>query len=263
MTIPTTPEDFRKIGLRFNSEDLVKETDRLLVLARADAAELATQEFGSSDVARLEGYRESLTHQTSERRASRGEKRGSRRAEVDHIVDGKRLLRVGMDVAWRQLGRLVPAEGAAGEEARKTIATIEEQLGGLAGPIGLGSVKLRTRLGTLLTILALPEMAPAEEFAETRAKLIADITEAAAALPSTAETKKALQAASVEDTAKLDELDGRTYTLLKSLCAAGRTYHIRAGNPKRTAEYTLTGLRSARRRVAETNGSEGSSTPKE
>ena len=53
MPIPINPEDFSAIGARFQSEDIVSEIDRLVPLATADLAQLATRGYGPARLAQL------------------------------------------------------------------------------------------------------------------------------------------------------------------------------------------------------------------
>ncbi len=91
--IPVTPEDFRLIGQRFASEDIVKQVDRLSPVAEKDTVGLATQEYYASDLQELKACRAQLTGESAERRLAREAKKGSHKTEIDAVVKGKRLLR--------------------------------------------------------------------------------------------------------------------------------------------------------------------------
>ena len=265
MSMPVTPEDFRIIGQRFASEDIVATIDRLLPIAKKDIDGLTLVEYGLAQLTELEGHRAKLTGESADRRQNREKKKGSRRTEVGSIVAAKRLVRLAADVGGRAIARRKPPAGEAPDETRRIADSFEQQLDALGGKVALDSGKVRTRLASAITILEAKELAPPPETAKARATLVARLKTALATLPGLAELKKGLQAGAREDTAELDEVDGRAYENLKALCSAGRNYHVDAGDPKRAREYNLNDLHLAtRKRAAEAGPGGGGpgSTPK-
>lgn len=249
MTAPVTKEDFRLIGIRFPSEAIVAETDRLLPLARTDAVGLAAHEYTAADRTILEGFHKDLVAERAEQRILRGEKKGSRRNELGTIMDSKQLLRSGIDVGHSAVERIADKEGLSDEEKRRIVTSFAGQLDGLAGQIGLDSATLRTRLTSLAAILEAADLAPAADAAEARKTLVQKLKDAALRLPDAAQVKKALQESAKEDTAAMDVLDGRSYMNLKRLVRAGKNFHNAAGNHQRAAEYNLKAIHSAARRL--------------
>ena len=247
-SLPITDEDFRWIGERFLSEDIVIEIDRLLPIAREDAAALEEQEYDADDLKQLVAFRARLTGESAARRRRRGEKKGSRRTELDAVVKGKQILQSGFSVALAAVGKRVPPPGETPETTQQIADSFAAQVNDLRGQIGSDSAKLRTVLSSLAAILSAPELSPRKSAVKSRAARLKKIERAIANLPSLSETKKGLQARAKGDTAALDVIDGRAYTNLKQLCSAGRTFFREAGNPKRAALYTLDALHQATRR---------------
>lgn len=244
MGLPITAEEFRLIGQRFPSDDIVAEIDRLAPLGQADLPKLAEVEYTPAQLEALLGYRARLVAEDAGRRVGRGKKKGARRSEIDAVVEGKRLLRAGIDVAFRALATREPPAGEPPEETRRIADSFEGQIEALGGRIALDSALLRTRLTALASILEAAELAPRPEAQASRRKLLDDVRQSLRTLPTLAETKKGLQAEAKSDTAELDEIDGRAYWNLKQLCSAGRTYFRRQGDFARAAEYHLGRLTS-------------------
>ncbi len=262
MGIPVTPEDFRLIGQRFASEDIVAEIDRLLPLAKKDADGLAGQEYDAAQLQELEGYRTQLTGESGDRRLTREQKKGSLRTEIDAILKAKRLLRSATGIAARAMARRKPPQGESAEDTRRIADSFEAQLDAAGGRVGLDSARIRTRLTSVITILEAPELAPLPTAATARAALVASLKADLSSLPALAELKKGLQATSLADTGALDEIDGRAYTNLKSLASAGRSFHILGADPSRAGQYNINGLhRATRKRAANQQAGPARPTP--
>jgi hypothetical protein len=245
MPIPIDPEDFSAIGARFQSEDIVSEIDRLVPLATTDLPHLTTRGYGPARLAQLKAYRDNLVAEVAARKQQRGSKKGARKTEAVALQEGKLILRSGVTIAESAIEGRVPPPNETPEQTRKLVTEIVEQIDALGGRIGSDSAKLRTRLTSLVSILALPALAPSVDDAPSRAEFVAKIQSTIGALPSLAEQKKALQQDAKQATATLDEIDGRAYQNLKMLTKAGRAYWNEHKNRKRAAEYHLNNLHEA------------------
>jgi hypothetical protein len=93
-----------------------------------------------------------------------------------------------------------------------------------------------------VSILALPVLAAEGSDTEARAAFVAKVEAAITALPALAEQKKTHQQDAKVGTSSLDEMDGRTYTNLKTMTKVGRAYWKEHGNPQRAGEYQLNAL---------------------
>ena len=237
---PTTREDFIAVGQRFVSEDLVAEIDRLAPIARADLPKLLGAGYEASDLDELLGYRAELSKESAERRKNRGTKKAARDVELKAVREGKRVLRIAVVALQNALAKRKPAPREKAETTVQLTQTLASQIDALGGRVGLDSAKLRTRLVGATALLGSPELAPhAKEAKAERQKLVASVHAAVEKLPGLAETKHALQEAALEDTAALDEIDGRAYENMKRLCAAGRVTFF---GHKRASEYQLDDL---------------------
>ena len=245
MSIPVTVDDFVAIGERYLSEEIVNEADRLIPLATADIGRLATRGYGQGDLNKLHGFRAALVAEVAGRNQQRGSKKGSRSVEGHAIKEGKLVLRSGETTALAVLTNRTPPPGETPLETAKIVADTLGQIDALGGHIGSDSAKLRTRLTSLVSILALPALAPAPSDAAGRAALVAKVLAAIGALPGLAEQKKTDQVTAKAGTASLDEIDGRAYTNLKTLVKVGRAYWREHGDLKRAEEYQLNALHSA------------------
>ena len=242
MPIPITPEDFVAIGERYLSEDIITELDRLLPLAAADITRLATRGYGASQLSKLTVFRVSLVAEVASRNQQRGSKKGSRTVEAQAIKDGKLVLRSGATMALATLTHRPPPPGETTIQTTKIVEDTIGQIDALGGVIGRDSAKLRTRLTSLVSILALPAMAAEPADAPARAAFVTKVEAAIAALPELAEQKKTHQQDAKTGTSALDEIDGRTYTNLKTLTRVGRAYWNEHGDRKRAGEYQLNAL---------------------
>lgn len=242
MSIPITPEDFISIGERYLSEDIIEEIDRLLPLATADITKLATRGYGEAELSKLIAFRSSLVAEVAGRKQQRGSKKGSRSVEAHAVKEGKLVLRSGEATALASLTNRTPAAGETPIETQQIVEDVIGQIDALGGHIGTSSVKLRTRLTSLVSILGLPAIKPAASDAPARAELVAKVQAAIAALPGLAEQKKTDQQEAKTGTSSLDEIDGRTYTNLKTLTKVGRAYWREHGNRQRAGEYQLNAL---------------------
>jgi hypothetical protein len=242
MTIPITPEDYVTIGERYQSEDIVAEIDRLLPLATADIDLLATRGYGQTELSKVTGFRAALVAEVAGRNQQRGSKKGSRNVEAHAMKDGKLVLRSGETTALAVLTNRTAAPGETELQTKKIIEDTIGQIDALGGHIGGDSAKLRTRLTSLVSILGLPALAPSASDAEGRAALVAKVEAAIAALPALAEQKNTDQQEAKTGTASLDEIDGRTYTNLKTMTKVGRAYWREHGNLQRAGEYQLNAL---------------------
>ena len=242
MPIPITAEDFIAIGERYQSEDIIDEADRLLPLATADIALLATRGYGKGELSKAAGLRAALVAEVAGRNLQRGSKKGSRSVEAHAIKEGKAVLRSGETTALALLTNRTPPPGEAPLATRKIVEDTIGQIDALSGHIGTDSAKLRTRLTSLVAILGLPVLAPSKDDAPARAEFVAKVEAAIAALPELAEQKKTDQQDARTGTSSLDELDGRTYTNLKTMTKVGRAYWKEHGNPQRAGEYQLNAL---------------------
>lgn len=245
MPIPITVDDFVAIGERYLSEEILNEADRLVPLATADIDRLATRGYGQGELNKLHGFRAALVAEVAGRKQQRGSKKGSRSVEAHAIKEGKLVLRSGETTALAVLTSRTPPPGEWPLETAKIVADTIGQIDALAGHIGSDSAKLRTRLTSLVSILALPALAPAPSDVAGRAELVAKVEAAIAALPGLAEQKKSDQVVAKAGTASLDEIDGRAYTNLKTMAKVGRAYWREHGDLKRAAEYQLNALHSA------------------
>jgi hypothetical protein len=245
MPIPITVDDFVAIGERYLSEEIVNEADRLAPLATADIDLLATRGYGQGELNKLHGFRAALVAEVAGRNQQRGSKKGSRSVEAHAIKEGKLVLRSGETTALAVLTNRTPPPGENALETARIVADTIGQIDALGGHIGSDSAKLRTRLTSLVSILALPAIAPAPSDAAGRAALVAKVEAAIAALPGLAEQKKTAQATAKAGTASLDEIDGRAYTNLKTMVKVGRAYWREHGNLQRAGEYQLNALHSA------------------
>lgn len=242
MPVPISTEDFVAVGERFLSEDLIAEADRLLPLATADIALLATRGYGPGELEKLSDFRDTLVAESAVRRGQRGSKKGARLVLARAVKEGKLLLRSGETTALATLYRRSPPQGELQVETRRITTATVAQIDTLGGVIGSDSAKLRTRLTALITVLALPALEPAPDEAPARADLVAKIKAAIQALPALAEKKSTDQRDARTETSTLDELDGRTYTNLKMLTRVGRVYWKEHGNRRRAGEYQLNAL---------------------
>ncbi len=242
MSIPVTAQDFVAIGERFQSEDIIDEVDRLLPLAKSDIAHLATRGYGQAELSKLTGLRDALVAEVAGRKQQRGAKKGSRSVEAHAIKEGRLVLRSGETTALATLTNRTPAPGETPIQTRQIIADTIGQIDALGGHIGTDSAKLRTRLTSLVSILGLTALAPAASDAPARAALVAKVEAAIAALPALAEQKKTHQQDAKTGTSSLDEIDGRTYTNLRTLTKVGRAYWNEHGNRQRAGEYQLNAL---------------------
>jgi hypothetical protein len=242
MSIPITPDDFIAIGERYPSEAIIDEADRLLPLATADIGLLATRGYGQGELSKVIGFRAALVAEVAGRNQQRGSKKGSRNVEAHAIKEGKLVLRSGETTALAALTNRTAAPGETSIETKKIVEDTIGQIDALGGHIGTNSAKLRTRLTSLVSILGLPALAPAASDAPGRAALVAKVQAAIAALPALAEQKKTHQQEAKTGTSSLDEIDGRTYTNLKTMTKVGRAYWREHGNLQRAGEYQLNAL---------------------
>ena len=125
---------------------------------------------------------------------------------------------------------------------RTVVDSIMKQIDALSGRIGSDTATLRTRLQTLRSLLNAPELSPSAEAATAITGTVTQIDEVLAVLPSLTEAKKGLQQAALEDTAALDEVDGRAYWNLKLLTQCGRARFNELGDDARAAPYHLLAL---------------------
>lgn len=242
MGVPFTAQDFVRIGARFASVDIVREIDRLVPLAKADAAGLAAYGYDTDDLIALEGFRTQLAAEDPARQQKRAGKKGARASESEAVVAGKRLLRGGVTIAQSALDKRAVPAGETEDATRAKLEELTHKIDALSGRVGLDSAKLRARLSGLLEVLALPDLAPPAAGAATRAAFVAKVQAALGKLPALAEAKTSAQQAAMLDTDALDEIDGRAYTNMKRLVAAGRAFFNEVGNGKRAGEYQLANL---------------------
>lgn len=240
--IPRTPEEFTKIGRRFNSEDIIAEIDRLRPIATQDIADLARRGFPQPLLDRLVGYRATLAAESAERRQQRAAKRAARVSEEAAFDRGLDLLRAGTALAISAVSTRVPPEGETAEASARVMTRLAAQIDTLSGPIDEDTAALRTRLQTLGGILSDPELHPIPEMSEGIADCTTGIGQALERLPASTEAKEALQQAALVDTADLDEIDGRAYWYLKLLTQAGRARFRELQQPDRAAPYHLKAL---------------------
>jgi len=240
--VPITAADFSAIGARFLSEDIITEADRLLPLATADIAAIATRGYGPSDLAKLIDLRATLIAEIAGRDRQRGSKKGSRTVETQGIKDGKLVLRSGHALALAALTKREAPPGETEIQTQQIVLDTVGQIDALGGKLGTDSAKVRTRLTSLASILALPALAPSLEDAPARAEFVAKVEAAIAALPTLAEQKKSHQQEAKTGTASLDGLDGRAYTNMKMMTSVGRAYWNEHGDRKRAGEYQLNAL---------------------
>ncbi|MBI5481844.1 MAG: hypothetical protein HY906_23510 [Deltaproteobacteria bacterium] len=245
MTIPVTRHDFVLIGQLYASEDIVKEADRLLPLATEDIQTLAKRGYTMTELEALRGYRDRLSAESADRREQRGAKKAARAREGVAVRDGKRVLRSGVVLAVAAIARRPVPSGESEETTREIVAGLMLQVDALTGRIGTDSAKLRTRLGTLKNILALPELQPSAPEAGGRTEFLAKVDDALKKLPGLAESKKAHQEEAKARTEDLDEIDGRAYFNMKLLCQVGRAYFNEHGDPGRAGGYQLNALHVA------------------
>ncbi|UJR86785.1 hypothetical protein [Sandaracinus amylolyticus] len=239
MTIPVTREEIIRVGARFPSEAIVAEIDRLLPIAAEDQALLEAGGYGAELLDALRAHRATLTTETAERRAQRGQKKSARKSETDAIVEAKRVLRAGIAMAEGAIAHRVPPADEPPETTKRIAIDVMAALEATGGRIDLDSAKLRTRLAAVAAVLGSASIAPAESGRAARAAMIARVQAAITALPALAEEKKAAQRQALTDTDALDEIDGRAYLNMKTLTKVGRTQWIAEGDPKRAAVYTL------------------------
>ena len=145
-------------------------------------------------------------------------------------------------MALATLTNRTPGPGETTAQTAQIVADTVGQIDALGGVLGNDSAKLRTRLTSLVSILALPALAAAPGDAAARAAFVAKVEGAIAALPGLAEQKKTHQQDAKAGTSSLDEIDGRAYTNLKTLTKVGRAYWNEHGDRKRAGEYQLNAL---------------------
>lgn len=242
MGVPFTPQDFVRVGARFASVDIVREIDRLVPLAKTDATGLAAYGYDADDLTALEGFRAELVTEDPARQQKRAGKKGARASESEAVVAAKRLLRGGVTIAHAALDKRAVPAGETEDATRAKLEELGAKIDALSGRVGLDSAKLRARLTGLLEVLALPDLAPSGAGAATRAAFVAKVQAALGKLPALAEAKTGAQQSAMQDTDALDEIDGRAYTNMKRLVAAGRAYFNEVGNGKRAGAYQLSNL---------------------
>lgn len=261
MSIPITPEDFITIGARYLTEDIIAEIDRLFPLATADLQLLATRGYGATQLQALDTLRTALTSESASKTQQRGSKKGARLNEATAVRDGKLVLRSGVAMATAALASRTSPKGETPEQARQIATDTMEQIDALGGRIGVDSAKLRARLTSLQTVMGLPALAPSSpDETKARADFKAKVQAAIAALPKLAEDKKQKQQDAKQQTASLDEIDGRAYTNLKMLTQVGRAYWNEHGNRKRAAEYQLSALHEKAAKAPKDPSGNGSGT---
>ncbi|MBI5481356.1 MAG: hypothetical protein HY906_21030 [Deltaproteobacteria bacterium] len=178
MTIPVTRHDFVQIGQLHASEDIVKEADRLLPVATEDIQKLAKRGYTMVELEGLRSYRDRLSGESADRREQRGAKKGARAREAVALREGKRVLRSGVVLALAGVARRPVPDGETEETTREIVAGLMHQVDALTGRIGNDSAKLRTRLGTLKNVLALPELQPPAAEAGARTEFLAKVDDA-------------------------------------------------------------------------------------
>jgi hypothetical protein len=242
MPIPITTDDFVAIGTRYLSEDIVSEMNRLIPLATTDLAVLSTRGYGQPELAALQGFRAQLVAEIADRDQQRGTKKGSRKTESDAVGEGKLVLRSGIALAHTTLTKRTPPPGETPDQTRALVTDASAKIDALGGRIGIASAKLEAKLTELITVLALPALAPTAAEATSRAAFVAKVQAAIKELPQASKDKKAAQQDSKLETTSIDEIDGRAYTNLKMLVTVGRAYWNELKDKKRAGEYQLNAL---------------------
>ncbi len=186
MGTPFTSQDFARIGARFASVDIVREADRLIPLAKADASGLAAYGYDADDLTALEGFRTQLAAEDPARQQKRAGKKGARSSESEAVVAAKRLLRGGITIAQSALDKRAAPAGETEDATRAKLAELTNKIDALAGRISGDSAKLRARLAGLLEVLAISDLAPSATGAATRAAFVAKVQAALAKLPALA-----------------------------------------------------------------------------
>jgi hypothetical protein len=254
--IPLTPQDFRAIGERYSTADLVNEIDRLLPFGKRDSKPLTGLGFLPSDYTQLAAYRDNLSGLSAEQKISKANQMGATKVSRATIALGKSTVRLAASLAENLLSlRAIPKDETP-EATEKIVTEVHEKIHALGGVIGTDSGKLRQRLGLVPVLFQDPALATASmELTAARDKLVADAASILAKLPAVAQAASSTRADAKEGTANVHETQGRAFWLLKRLAKTGRTFWSNQHNAAKAHDYQLNALRSDH--AAESNDDTG------
>jgi hypothetical protein len=245
--IPVTKEEFRSIGERYDSEDVIAQVDELFPLAVAYVAVLP----GYDDVLldELTARRAELLENVSARRRQRKEaKQGTRKAEARLVRQGKWLNRTAVTLAQNAVRSRVPAEGETEQESRRIADRLSKAIEAQQGATANDSTAVQTRLEGAKKLLTDEDIAARVVALSKGVDYVARIDAMLPKLKDASVSKSTEQQRALTGTADLDELDGRIYTNLKSLVDSGRSYFNSQGDTTKAGLFNLKILNKSSRK---------------